>query len=70
MLPANQRQSITHNKDTYMNELPEPVRAALRMLAEVLADIDRYTTVDAWVDDLIIAAERVISAAAPPAMTA
>ena len=53
-----------------MNELPEQVRAALAALADVLAQIDGYETADAWVEDLSVAAERVISAAAPQTATA
>lgn len=53
-----------------MNELPEQVRAALLALAKVLAGIDDYETADAWVEDLIVAAERVVTATTPQTATA
>ena len=53
-----------------MNDLPEQVRAALLALARVLAGIDDYETADAWVEDLIVAAEHVIIATTPETATA
>lgn len=53
-----------------MNTLPEQVRAALAALAGVLAGIDDYDSADEWVDDLIVAAERVITATSPEPTTA
>lgn len=48
-----------------MSEPPDQVRTALLALAKVLAGIDDYETADEWVEDLIVAAERVVTATSP-----